>query len=325
MNFVDSYTSFNQVFRYLFCGWLLLFTALPLFGCDNGESATKVDLTIREEVTFKEESDCITYAYLPQYSHRESYTRHSLLINYLRKETGLNIQQIFPATFDEHITMVGQNKIDISFSNPFTYVKLASHYGAKAFARIVEAEGQDKFSGQIICRADNASILNISDCRNKRWIAVDSASAGGFLFPLALFDAHGITFKDFKEIAFTPGPGGKQEKVILSVYNGQYDFGTIREGSLSVLANKIDVGKIRIVATTEAYPGWVYCARKNLDRITLEKLKQALVKLDIRKPEHGKILEAAHFIKVIPSNDSDFDSVRQLADRVGLTLGEQLK
>lgn len=322
MNFVSSYSSLSQVFDRVVCGWLLLFAAFLLFGCDNGESATKVDLTIREEITFKEEPDRISYAYLPQYSHRESYTRHYLLINYLRKETGLNIQQIFPDTFDQHITMVGQNKIDISFSNPFTYVKLAFQHGAKAFARIVETEGQDKFSGQIICRADNASILNISDCRNKRWIAVDSASAGGFLFPLALFNAHGITYKDFKEIAFTPGPGGKQEKVILSVYNGKYDFGTIREGSLSVLSNKIDLGKIRIVATTDAYPGWVYCARKNLDIITLEKLKQALVKLDGREPEHRKILEAAHFIKVIPSDDSDFDSVRQLADRVGMTLDE---
>lgn len=322
MNFVDSYTSFNRVFRDLFCGWLLLFAALLLSGCDNGESAKKVDLTIREEVALKEESDRITYAYLPQYSHRESYSRHYLLINYLRKETGLNIQQVFPDTFDQHIKMVGQNKIDISFSNPFAYVKLAYKYGAKAFVRIVEVEGKDTFSGQIICRADNASILNISDCRNKRWIAVDSSSAGGFLFPLALFDAHGINIEDFKEIAFAPGPGGKQEKVILSVYNGKYDFGTIREGSLSVLSNKIDIGKIRIVSSTDSYPGWVYCVRKDLDITILDKLKQAFIKLDVTVSEHREILEAAHFIKVIPSDDSDFYSVRQLAKKVGMTLDE---
>jgi phosphonate transport system substrate-binding protein len=322
MIFVSSYSIFSRVFEGVVRGWVLFFAAILLFGCDNGEFSTKIDLSKREEVSFKEESDRITYAYLPQYSHRESYTRHYVLINYLGKETGLNIQQVFPDTFDQHIKMVGQKKIDISFSNPFTYVKLAHQYGAKAFARIVEVEGKDKFSGQIISRADNSSILNISDCRNKRWLAVDSASAGGFLFPLALFAAHGIDITDFKEVAFTPGPGGKQEKVILSVYNGKYDFGTIREGSLSVLSNKIDIDKIRIVSTTDSYPGWVYSARKNLDKITVEKIKQALVKLDVANIEHGKILEAAHFIKVIPSDDSDFDSVRQLADRVGMTLDE---
>lgn len=320
MILAGPYSSLSRLFNAVVRGGMLLFATILLFGCEGDEYAIKVDLTVREEVSFKEESDRITYAYLPQYSHSESYTRHNLLINYLRKETGLNIQQVFPDTFDQHIKMVGQKKIDISFSNPFTYVKLAHKFAAKAFARIVEIEGKDKFSGQIICRADNASILNILDCRNKRWLAVDSASAGGFLFPLGLFAEHGITLADFKEVAFTPGPGGKQEKVILSVYNGKYDFGTIREGSLSVLSNKIDIGKIRIVSTTAAYPGWVYSARKNLDARTVEKLKQALVKLDVTDIEYEAILVAAHFIKVIASDDSNFDSVRQLAERVGMTL-----
>jgi len=33
-------------------------------------------------------------------------------------------------------------------------------------------------------------------------------------------------------------------------------------------------------------------------------------------------LEAANFIKVIPSEDSDFDSVRQLALKAGLSFEE---
>ena len=37
----------------------------------------------------------------------------------------MNIKQVFPDTFDEHMRMVGQGKIDISFSNPFVYVGLA--------------------------------------------------------------------------------------------------------------------------------------------------------------------------------------------------------
>ncbi len=74
------------------------------------EPAIKVDLTKKEQVVIKEEPGVITYAYLPQYSHTISHTRHHSLIQYLRKETGLKIRQIFPATFDEHMKMVGQNK-----------------------------------------------------------------------------------------------------------------------------------------------------------------------------------------------------------------------
>jgi len=70
--------------------------------------------------------------------HRVSYERHNPLIEYLKKETGLPIKQIFPDTFDEHMKMVGQGKLDISFSNPVAYVKMAHRYGTSAFARIIE-------------------------------------------------------------------------------------------------------------------------------------------------------------------------------------------
>ncbi|MDA3916781.1 MAG: phosphate/phosphite/phosphonate ABC transporter substrate-binding protein [Deltaproteobacteria bacterium] len=303
--------------------WSVLLSLLLFYGCGNqDESVIKVDLNIKERVIFEEEPDVINYAYLPQYSHTISYTRHHAIIQYLRKETGLNIKQIFPDTFNQHMKMVGQKKIDISFSNPFIYVNIAHQYNARAFARIVEVKGEDKFRGQIICRADNSLIQNISDCRNKRWIAVDSTSAGGYLYPLGHFIDNGITRKDFKEIAFAPGPGGKQEKVILSVYTGKYDIGTIREGSLEVMSEKIDINKIRVVSMTDSYPGWVYSAREGLDKEKVKKIKQALEKLDLNNKTDGAILEAANFIKVIPSEDSDFDSVRQLAYKAGLSSEE---
>ncbi len=301
---------------------MVLFFFLVCLGCGKDDPAIKVDLTLLEQVKFEEEPSVITYAYLPQYSHTLSYIRHHALIQYLRKKTGLNIKQIFPDTFDQHMEMVGQNKIDISFSNPCIYIKIAHNYGTKAFARIVEMTGKDEFRGQIICRADNLSIQTLADCRQKRWIAVDSTSAGGYLYPLGHFLDHGITKMDFKEIVFAPGPGGKQEKVILSVYAGKYDIGTIREGALDVVSAKIDINKIKVVSMTDPYPGWVYAARKNLDKKIVDKLKQALGTLDFNNKDHREILEAANFIKVIPSIDSDFDSVRQLAVRVGLSLGE---
>ena len=305
--------------------WTVLLIILSLFfssGCKEKESVKKVNLKIRQQVILKEEPNVITYAYLPQYSHTTSYTRHHPLIQYLREKTGLNIKQVFPDTFEQHMKMVGQGKIDISFSNPFVYIKIAHRYGAKAFARIVEVKGRDRFRGQIICRADNASIKTISDCRNKRWIAVDSTSAGGYLFPLGYFIDHGINKKDFKSITFAPGPGGKQEKVVLSVYAGEYDIGTIREGTLDVIADQVDLNQIRIIAMSDPYPGWVYAVRKNLNKKIVNKLKKALLSLDWNNENDRKILKTANFIKVISSNDAEFDSVRKLAERLNINLDE---
>jgi phosphonate transport system substrate-binding protein len=263
------------------------------------------------------QAEAITYAYLPQYSHTISYQRHRQLLEYLRKTTGLPLRQIFPDTFEEHVKMVERGEIDISYSNPFVYVRLAKA-GAHAFARVIEPSGEPNFRGQIIARADNAAVNSLEDCRGKRWIAVDPNSAGGYLFPLGLFYDHGIRLSDFETVDFAPGPGGKQEKVVLAVHAGVYDIGTIRKGTLDVVAGKVDLGAIRILAETRPYPGWVYAAREGLDPSVIEAISTAMFALDKDTEEQRSILNAAGMTGIIPARDADYDPVRELIVKLGL-------
>ena len=297
---------------------LLLISALFLFSCRESEEPVKVSLDKRQEITFRQQTPAITYAYLPQYSNTESFQRHHRLVEYLSEQTGLPIRQVFPDTFDNYISMVGQGKIDISFSNPFIYVKLANRYGAKAMARIIEADGRAEFRGQIIARRDNEDIQSIEDCRGKSWVAVDPSSAGGYLFPLGLFIDHHLPLNDFREVAFA---GGRQENVILGVYAGLHDIGTIREGSLSVVKDKIDINQIKVIASSSWYPGWVYAYSPRLSEEVAGKIRDAMLGLDYNNnPQHRLILDAAKFIGFMPSDDRDFDQVRQLSKKVGLDL-----
>jgi phosphonate transport system substrate-binding protein len=239
---------------------------------------------------------------------------------YLRRATGLNIRQIFPDTFSEHIKMVERGEIDISFTNPFVYISLEK-FGSQAFARVVEPETGADFSGQIIVRADNAAIRSLEDCRGKRLIAVDQDSAGGYLYPLGLLHAHGISRTDFQEIAFASGSGGKQESVVLAVHAGAYDVGMIRKGTLDVVRDKIDLGQIRVLAETPLYPGWLYSGRKGLDPEVVERIKKALLALDPHQREDAMILEAAGMIRIIETQDGDYLEVRELVRSLGLHGG----
>jgi phosphonate transport system substrate-binding protein len=255
--------------------------------------------------------ESITYAYLPQYAHTVSYQKHRRLVTYLAETAGLNIRQVFPDTFDAHLKMAAQGEIDLSFTNPYVYIQMADQFESLAFARIVEKEGGESYRGQVICRSDNPQIRTLEDCRGKRWIAVDPISGGGYLFPLALFHRHGMTRHDFAEIAFAPGPGGQQEKVVLAVHAGKYDIGTIRQGTLEVVADKIDRRAIRVLAETDWYPGWVFSARRGLDPKIVSTVKEALLRLDGQLPAHREILDAAQFVRVMDASDSDYDPVRQ--------------
>ena len=306
----------NSSIRYLVLICFLL--ALVCTGCSKDEPVVRVDLTKRVEVTPSQPARAITYAYLPQYSHSVSFERHRRLVERLAAATGLHIRQVFPNTFDAHIKMVERGEIDISFSNPFIYIKLAE-IGATAFARSIESTGKPDFRGQIICRRDNTKIQDIQDCRGKRWIAVDPSSAGGYLFALGHFIEQGINLQDFSEVAFAPGPGGKQEKVVFAVYTGQYDIGSIRNGTLSILKDRIDLSQIRILAETRAYPGWVYAARKDLDPEIVDKIAKAMFALTMKNKKDAVILEAARIRGIIPATDADYNPIRDLADKLQLS------
>lgn len=108
--------------------------------------------------------------------------------------------------------------------------------------------------------------------------------------------------------------------MILAVYAGQYDIGLIREGALNVVADRIDIRQIRVIAYSKYYPGWVYSARKDLDPEILHRIQAALFKLTPDNPEHRPILEKAEFTRIVPSNDAEFDSVRELMTVVGIDL-----
>lgn len=299
----------------------LFFLAMMLFGvmgCENDLSPVKVDMTQREEISTGARQPVITYAYLPQFSHTVSFERHHRMVRYLSEATGLNIQQIFPETFYEHMLMLSQGKIDISYANPFVYALTAERYDARVFAKIIELTGEAEFGGLIITRRDNPDIEKIEDCRGKRWIAVDQFSAGGYLFGLGYFMDHGILPEDFAEIVFAPGPGGKQESVILGVYAGRYDVGTVREGALELLEDKIDLSQIKILARTPRYPGWNYAARAGLAEEVVEDIKKAMLSLDYGKPDHRIILNKAAMKGIIPASPEDFNAVKNLVVRTGL-------
>lgn len=293
-----------------------------LTGCGQDEDAIRVDMSRREDITVRTPPRAVTYAYLPQYAHTVSYERHRLLLDYLSRATGIALRQIFPDTFEEHVRMVERGEIDISFSNPFAYIRMA-RYGARAFARIIEPSGKPDFKSQIICRRDNTAIRTLADCRGKRWIAVDPSSAGGYLYALGEFLDNGLKRSDFSEISFAPGPGGKQEKVVLAVYAGTYDIGSIRDGTLDILRGKIALSQIRVLAESKAYPGWVYAARSGLSPQIVDKIARAMFALSPKRSEDAVILETAGMRGIIPATDADYAPVRALAERLGLEVMEE--
>ena len=85
-----------------------------------------------------------------------------------------------------------------------------------------------------------------------------------------------------------PRPGGKQENVVLAVYAGRYDIGSIREGTLDVVANKIDISQIRVLGQHPLVSRLGLRRRKGLDEETVSAINEALCRLDDVTPSHAR-------------------------------------
>ena len=87
--------------------------------------------------------------------------------------------------------------------------------------------------------------------------------------------------------------------------------------NLDVVADKIDINKIKVINYTRWYPGWVYSARRDLNPVIVKKIKKALLSLNFEDSRDRIILEKADIRAIIPSEDSDFDSIRRLFAKIG--------
>jgi phosphonate transport system substrate-binding protein len=95
--------------------------------------------------------------------------------------------------------------------------------------------------------------------------------------------------------------------------------GTIRKGALDIVRDKIDLGQIRVLAESDAYPGWVYASRAGFNPAHRERIARAMFALDKNRPEDRAILAEAGMVGIIPAKDRDYESIRRLARRLNLS------
>ena len=244
--------------------------------------------------------DSVKIAILPLYSAITLFERFDPLMRYLSKKTGHEFKLVIPKDFEEFFEIIGQGKVEFSYSNPYIYIQLAEKGLLKAFANTVLKETGDIFRGIIITHMDS-SIEKLNDLRGKNVMIVSFRSAGGFLAQKLYLYENGIdVLKDLKLI-----DGKRQEEVILNVYGKKADAGFVRESALDVLREEIDLGRIRVLARTPYIANWPFAATKKADEKITKLVRNSLLELRDRET-----LSAAQITGFKPADDSDFDNLR---------------
>jgi phosphonate transport system substrate-binding protein len=250
---------------------------------------------------------------LPRLGAVELFVMFNPLAEYLSRETGEKVSIVIPKDFDAFKAAVRAGQVDMGFSNSLVYIQLRKDLSIEPLALSSELKAGTMFRGIIITRMDSP-IKRVSDLKGKRMIFVEKDSAGGYLFQQLLLKKAGLDIK--KDIELLPF-AKRHDNVTLAVFNGAADAGGIREDDLAKMKDKVDLSKIRIVATSETFPNWPMFAAPGMNAKSAAKVKAALLKLKRGKPATARVLNAAKLDGFVAVSDSDYDKLRQAAHLVG--------
>jgi two-component system sensor histidine kinase TtrS len=233
--------------------------------------------------------------------------------------------------FTELPRTVARGELSFVLSNPSMYAVLEHDYGTSRIATLKNRAGSTaftRFGGVIFTRADRDDILDSRYLHNKRFMAVDRDSFGGWIAARRHLLAKGIDpDRDFRHLSF----GHTHDNVVRAVLNREVDAGTVRTDILERMAAEgaIDLDNVKVLdrvlveeefpflCSTRLYPEWPLAKTRETGEPLARQVAVSLLSLSAAHPA----CQAARIMGwTIPLN---YQSVRECLQELHLPPYDQ--
>ncbi|HEV7915456.1 MAG TPA: putative selenate ABC transporter substrate-binding protein [Albitalea sp.] len=252
---------------------------------------------------------------IPDEAPTELQRKFKPLGDYLKKETGADVQFTPVTDYAAVVEGLANNKIDMAWLGGFTFVqaKLRTNGGATP---IVQRAEDEKFTSRFIVPADSPA-KTLADLKGKTFAFGAPSSTSGHLMPRFFLMKDGINpDKDFKAVAFS----GAHDATVAFVASGRADAGVLNASVMDKLVEGANpnAARVRVLATTPPYYDYNWTVRPGLDAALAKKLTDAFLKLDPANPEHKEIMALQRASKFLPTKVSNYDGIEAAAKAAGL-------
>ena len=229
--------------------------------------------------------------------------RFIFLVDYLSKETGRKFQMLTgPSSVDAFQKMIKGEKVSFSFQNPYLYAILAEKNQAVPVVKTISLDGRTDFRGLVVAK-EGSPIKTVTDLRGKTVMATSRYNVGGFLAQWMMLKDEGLDPE--KDLGYQFGE--PQEKILEKVAGGQAEIGFIREDVLEAMKNaRGQMPRVKIIAATPYYPNHNIVSYPGTDPELVQKVKEALQKLDPQNPDQAFILKRLRISGFAPTSASDY-------------------
>ncbi len=139
--------------------------------------------------------------------------------------------------------------------------------------------------------------------------------------PQYFMDQAGLALDD---LAGQPGFSGSHDATIEAVASGSFEVGAVNEQvwAATVEAGEVDLSDVVVLFRTPGYADYHWLARPDIDEKfgsgTEDKIKDLLFGLDPGSPEDAAILDLFGATSFVPTENSNYDQIRDVAEGLGL-------
>ncbi len=275
---------------------LLLFAGLASAGSANAQESLTLGV----------------HPYLPA---TELVKRFTPLADYLSKKIGKPVTVRVAKDYQEHIDQIGNDRLDIAYMGPASYVKMVALYGEKPLLARLEIKGKPAFKGMIIVR-EKSTLHSLADLTGKHFAFGDPDSTMSHLVPRFMLWEAGVDVDKLASHTFLYS----HHNVALGVLMGDYDAGAVKEE----VFYKYEKRGLKAIAGTPLISEHLFVTRRTLPSETIRALREALYNL--KDNAEGRVIMSVikkSMTGMVPVNDGDYDNLRnilQTLERMGIGL-----
>jgi phosphonate transport system substrate-binding protein len=252
---------------------------------------------------------------IPDEAPTELQRKFKPLGDYLKKETGADVQFTPVTDYAAVVEGLANNKIDLAWLGGFTFVqaKVRTQGGA---VPIVQRTEDEKFTSKFIVPAASP-VKSLAELKGRTFAFGSPSSTSGHLMPRYFLMKDGINpDADFKTVAFS----GAHDATVAFVASGRAEAGVLNASVMDKLveSGNPNAAKVRVLASTPAYFDYNWTVRPGLDAALTKKLTEAFLKLDPANPEHKEIMALQRASKFVATKASNYDGIEAAAKAAGL-------
>jgi len=257
---------------------------------------------------------------IPDEAPTELQRKFKPLGEYLKQETGMDVQFIPVTDYAAVVEGLATNKIDLAWLGGFTYVQARLRTNGGVTPLVQRAEDAT-FTSRFIVPV-NSPAKTLADLKGKTFAFGAPSSTSGSLMPRYFLLQAGIDpERDFKSVAYS----GAHDATVAFVASGRAEAGVLNASVMDKLveSKNPNAEKVRVLAVTPPYYDYNWTVRPGLDPALTKKLTDAFLKLDPAKPAMKEIMDLQRASKFIPTQNSNYDSIEHAARSAALIKADR--